>query len=135
MIKNLHLNPGDRIVVPKSLFGIVQHHAVYAGNGCFYENKIGQGVVLTPWGEFFRGVSQVTSIQRFNGNYWELQQAMNRAESLVGRAYHAVNFNCEHFANYVLCARPCSRQVENAGGILGALAVALIGVQLIKSIE
>ncbi|MBI1227803.1 MAG: hypothetical protein GC192_21390 [Bacteroidetes bacterium] len=135
MFKNLHLNPGDRIVVPKSLFGIVQHHAIYAGDGWFYENKIGQGVVCTPWAEFFRGITEVTSVQRFTGNYLELRQALARAESSLGRAYNPVNFNCEHFANYVLYGRPASRQVENAGGILSALAVAFIGVQIIKSIE
>ena len=48
---NLNLGTGDKIVVPKSAFNIIQHHAVYLGKNYFgqeilAENQIGNGVQL-----------------------------------------------------------------------------------------
>lgn len=58
LISELNLEPGDRIVVPKSLFGIIQHHALYLGydslgQHLICENIIGVGVKLTRVDVFF----------------------------------------------------------------------------------
>jgi len=40
LIRQFNLEPGDRIVAPKSLFGIIQHHALYLGY-----NNLGQHLI------------------------------------------------------------------------------------------
>jgi Lecithin retinol acyltransferase len=116
-MRNFHFLPGDRVVVPKSWFGIVQHHAIYDGKGHFYENKAGFGVVRTPYQDFFRDVESVTEIRRFQGDRFQLQTALARAENLVGKRYHLKDFNCEHFADFVQYGRARSKQVETVLGI------------------
>lgn len=120
-----NISRGDRVLIPKSPFQLVQHHGICAGKGFFYENVIGKGVVRTHESVFFAGVQKITSIQRFVGTSQQLYLAMQRAESLVGQPYQLLTFNCEHYANYVLHGEPRSQQVENAkegGGLFLALA-------------
>lgn len=35
-----NLKPGDRLVLPKSNLGLVQHHAIYIGNDCVWKQAI-----------------------------------------------------------------------------------------------
>ena len=118
----LQLSPGDRVIIPKSQFRLVQHHAIYDGNGHFYENKFGVGVVRTPVSTFFRGVIEISKIQRFHGTYSQMNEALTRAQRLLGRQYDLASFNCEHYADFVQFGRARSRQVETAAGI-GIVAV------------
>ena len=122
---DLHLLPGDRVLIPKSLFNLVQHHAIYAGKGWFYENVIGKGVVLTHYARIFKDGPSITSISRLNANDHERHLALRRAQKLIGTPYHLTNFNCEHFANYVQYGRSGSKQVESVIG-LGAVALFVI---------
>lgn len=118
-----HLSPGDRIVFPKSSFEFVQHHAIYAGNGFFYENKGWDKVRLTHYSHLLSGVSKITSIQRFSGNERQRRAALERAESMSGESYDPITFNCEHFANYVQFGQFRSKQVEST---FVGLAIGLI---------
>lgn len=52
---------------------MIQHHAIYDGNGWFYENKIGFGVVRTHFTDFSKHVIEVTAIRRFSGNGWDFE--------------------------------------------------------------
>lgn len=121
-MSRFHLYPGDRVVVPKSQFRLVHHHAIFDGYGYFYENKFGHGVVRTSFSEFFKNISEIKEIHRFRGTNTQLRAALDRAESLVGKSYDLVEFNCEHFADYVQFGRGRSRQVETVMG-LGAIAL------------
>lgn len=72
-IQRLGLLPADRIIVPKSEFGIIQHHAIYLGQNQYgqdiiAENKIGVGVRLITADDFFEDIHEITQIQRFYGN-------------------------------------------------------------------
>lgn len=116
-MNNFNLLPGDRVIVPKSLLGLVQHHAIYDGNGHFYENKAGFGVVRTPFRDFFKDVEAVTEIRQFRGSDVQLHTALARAENLLGKRYHLADFNCEHFADLIQFGRPRSKQVETVAGI------------------
>jgi hypothetical protein len=116
-MNNFYFLPGDRVIVPKSWLELVHHHAIYDGKGHFYENKMGFGVVRTPYQEFFKDVEVVTEVRRFQGNTVQLQAALSRAESLLGNRYHLADFNCEHFANLVQLGYPRSKQVETVVGI------------------
>ena len=40
LVGHFNLEPGDRIIIPKSLLGLVQHHALYLGY-----NNLGQHLI------------------------------------------------------------------------------------------
>jgi hypothetical protein len=106
LIRQFNLEPGDRIVAPKSLFGIIQHHALYLGYNnlgqhLICENIIGVGVKLTRVEVFFQDVSSVTRIEKFQGNNLERRKLVEKALSKLGKPYSLINYNCESFCNDV----------------------------------
>lgn len=106
LIRKFNLEPGDRIVVPKSLFGIIQHHALYLGYNIqgqhlICENIIGVGVKLTRVDVFFQEVSIVTRMEKFYGNNLERRKLVEKALSKLGKPYSLINYNCESFCNDV----------------------------------
>ncbi len=136
LVNHLQLQPGDRIVVPKSQLRLVQHHALYLGYDEFgqhymCENVIGIGVKLTRVSDFFNGVREVNRIEKFFGTNSERKLLVQDALSKLGQPYNLINYNCESFVNHILVKRAQSKQVENAIGLLG-LAL-LIGVVIKNS--
>lgn len=132
-VEALGLRPGDRIVVPKSEFRFVQHHAVYLGQDdrgdhLFAENKIGIGVRLIGASDFFKDVIEVTRIDRFPGSNAQRKEVVKRSLSRMGLRYDLINYNCQHFANDVLQNRIESEQVSNV--LLFGIALAGIGLLL-----
>lgn len=118
-INSLLLKPADRIVVPKSEFRLVEHHAIYLGKNhqgqeLIIENKIGKGVQIVSAEEFFKDVLEVTRIVPFIGTEFERSLALKRAKSILGQPYSLTAFNCQHFANYVQHHKMKSEQVETA---------------------
>lgn len=106
LVKEFNLEPGDRIVIPKSLFGLVQHHALYLGCDEFgqhliCENVIGVGVKLTRVEDFFSGVESVTRIEKFLGSNFERKQIVQKSLARLGKPYNLINYNCESFCNDV----------------------------------
>ena len=110
---------GDRIVVSKSGWNIVQHHAVFFGlaNGeaVVAENKEGRGVILTRLDDFLADAGRITRIVRFSGTYQQQVAVMNRVKARLGRRYDLWKYNCEHFVNEVLHFRAMSPQVKAVG--------------------
>src|SRR5690242_18620661 len=130
-IEELGLLPVDRIVVPKSGLNVVQHHAIYLGQShqgvdLIAENKIGYGVRIITAEEFFRDVTQITRIKRFNGNNYQRKLAIQKALSKAGKPYDLINYNCEHFADDIQHGIPKSSQVANA--FVGLIAILVIGI-------
>lgn len=106
LIRRFNLEPGDRVIVPKSLLGLVQHHALYLGYNEFgehlmCENVIGNGVILTRVDSFFQDIKSVTRIEKFNGNNLQRKLIVQKALSRLGRPYSLINYNCESFCNDV----------------------------------
>lgn len=104
LIRQLDLEPGDRVVVPKSLLGIVQHHALYLGYNSqgqhlICENIIGVGVKLTRVEDFFQDVISVTRVEKFQGNNFERRKLVEKALGKLGMPYSLINYNCESFCN------------------------------------
>lgn len=132
LVEHLHLQPGDRVVVPKSAWQLVQHHALYLGcddfgNHYMSENVIGVGVKLTRVTDFFHGEPEVTRIEPYTGSNYERRLVVERALAKLGQPYNLINYNCESFVNDVLHHEPKSAQVGNVAGMLGlALLVALL---------
>ena len=130
-ITNNGLRPGDVIIGPKSNFNIVQHYVVYLGvdewgNDLYAENKIGHGVRIIYHKQFTAENPTCTRIQRFIGNDYQRNEAIQRALSLVGRSYDMTTFNCEHFANYVQSHQVKSKQVDTGLALAGIAALFLI---------
>lgn len=138
ILNHCGLAPGDSITVPKSIWNVVQHHALYLGTDYegrhwMCENLIGNGVKLTRVEEFFHGVSKVTSIKKFSGTHIERVEAVQKALSLLGKPYNVINYNCEHFVNHVLLDQVKSKQVDLARGILGLFCCFLALLIIVES--
>src|SRR5690606_8861328 len=134
MLNNLSI--GDRIIVPKSLFNLVQHHAVYLGkeNGLHYiiENKEMIGVQVVTAEQFFNGVQQITRIEHFTPTYnYTRKHLLRRALALVGTKYHLTKYNCEHFANDVINGQRNSKQIETAQNFTTLAATVILAVGLL----
>lgn len=124
------LSIGDRIVVPKSFFNLVQHHAIFLGysNGhyWFIENKEGHGVRKITAEVFFAGVDRITRIEKFQPKWNYSREDLARyALNKLGVSYHLTRYNCEHFANQVQHQRVESKQA-NVGIGLGLLAGSIL---------
>jgi uncharacterized protein YycO len=131
-VKKLGLEPGDRIVVPKSGLRIVQHHALYLGQNhqgidLMAENKIGFGVRLVTASKFFADVIEVTRIEKFHGTNYQRKLAVQKALQKIGQPYHLINYNCQHFANEIQYNLIKSGQVDGLfEGLKVAAGVALV---------
>lgn len=104
IIKHFNLEPGDRIIIPKSLLGLVQHHALYLGYNSLgqyliCENVSGVGVKLTRVEDFFYDAKSVTRIEKFHGNNFERRKIVQKALTKLGKPYNLINYNCESFCN------------------------------------
>lgn len=127
-ILNNQIKPADRIVVPKSVFGLVQHHVIYLGKDHFgrdiiAENIVGKYVCTTSAEDFFTNNPDVTRIERFVGTGLERRQAVERALKLMGKPYSLIDFNCEHFANEVQTKISFSPQLRFGVGVLIVIAI------------
>ena len=124
-----NLKPGDKIVVPKSWMRIVQHHVIYLGQNhlgvhLIAENAVGLYVRVITVDQFFQENPEVTRIDRFAGDNVQRRLAIERALKKLGQPYDLINFNCEHFANYVQKGILKSDQVGWGILLLGVLAIA-----------
>jgi hypothetical protein len=127
---------GDRIVVPKSAWNVIQHHALFFGNmngeAMVAENKQGRGVILTRLDLFLADAGRITRIEPFTGTYQQQAFIMDRVKARLRRPYDKWKYNCEHFVNEVLHFKAGSRQADIGKAILGAVTVAAIGYGVVK---
>lgn len=115
------LYPGDVILAKKreGLGRIHNHYIVYVGNNTFVGN-ISDGVKELSYSELIMLLQdyEPTKVRRFNGSYIQRNEAVNRAYSKLGQRYSLINFNCEHFANWVQFGKIESSQVATGFVIL-----------------
>lgn len=131
IVRENKLLPGDRIIVPKSIFGVIQHHAIYlgknhAGLDLIAENVVGKKVLVTTAESFTAQNGEITEIKRFIGSGLERKNAVERALRLINQPYDLINFNCENFANVVQHGVSFSNQVRFGVFLLLVLAVASV---------
>ncbi len=129
-VDSFQLKPGDELIVPKSGWDIIQHHALYIGydhNGThlIIHNDINRGVSLISVDDFFSVVRKVNRIIPFKGNNAKRKAIVQRSLARIGRPYNLINYNCEHFITEIKSGNPRSRQVENT--FVGVLAALFIG--------
>lgn len=128
------LYPGDVIVAKKrqGLGRILNHYIVYVGNNTFVGN-LSEGVKELPHYELMKLLQdyEPTNIRRLNGSVFQQRQAISRAYSKLGHKYSLLNFNCEHFANWVQFGKSESSQV--ATGMV--MLVAILCLKIINTDE
>jgi hypothetical protein len=129
LIRQFNLEPGDRIVVPKSLFGVIQHNALYLGYNdlgehLICENMIGVGVRLIRVDDFFNDVIRVTRIEKFIGNNFERKQLVEKALSKLGKPYSLINYNCESFCNDI------QHNVIKSAQVSTSLFIGFVGIMI-----
>ncbi|WP_282085161.1 lecithin retinol acyltransferase family protein [Aquimarina algiphila] len=130
MINNLiiqnQLQPADVIVAKKrtGLGRILNHYIVYLGNQSFIGNLM-DGVKHLSQKELKELLIEYepTKIRRFTGSNFQRRLALNRAYSRLGDKYNLLNFNCEHFANWVQKGKENSNQATIA---VSAIAIGLV---------
>jgi hypothetical protein len=118
MIKKLQLNsqlyPADVIVAKKrnGLGRILNHYVVYVGNETFIGN-LQNGVKVLSESELSDLLVdyEPVRIKPFEGTDFQRNQAISRAYHKLGQKYSLLNFNCEHFANWVQKGKENSVQV------------------------
>jgi uncharacterized protein YycO len=118
MIKKLQLNsqlyPADVIVAKKrnGLGRILNHYVVYVGNETFIGN-LQDGVKVLSESELSDLLVdyEPVRIKPFEGTDFQRNQAISRAYHKLGQKYSLLNFNCEHFANWVQKGKENSVQV------------------------
>ena len=135
----LNLAPGDRIIIPKSEFRLVQHHGIYLGRNnkgidLVAENKIACGVRIISLNEFIGNVNLITRIERFEGNNYERRKLVERIVSKLGQSYHLFDYNCQHFANDMLKNKIKSEQVDNLFEGLKIIASGLLTIGFLNAI-
>lgn len=124
------LRPADRIIEPIFATGLSKHHAIYLGmdqQGIEWiaENYKLKGVRLLKASDYFTK-GKLFKVKKFDGNYSARKNAVQRALVLVGRPYDLIDFNCEHYAEYVQTGNTESKQVKTALGVLACIV--LIGL-------
>lgn len=122
---------GDRLVRNKGLFS--KHHGIYIGihNNIplVAECQINKGVQYVSLTEFLNGDgNNLVRVELFSGTEYAREQIIPRINQLLGTQYDLVNFNCEHFAEFIQTGKASSKQVGNAilSVALGALFLGLL---------
>jgi hypothetical protein len=125
------LYPADVIVAKKrnGLGRILNHYIVYVGNETFIGN-LQNGVQILSETELTKLLIdyEPVKIKPFEGSNFERKQALTRAYNRLGQKYSLLNFNCEHFANWVQKGKENSVQVT----ILFSVLVLGLTYKLIK---
>jgi len=124
IIPNLPTLFAGNVIVAKKRKGlgrILNHYIVYAGNNIFVGN-LSDGVKELHYNELIRLLQdyEPTGVRRFSGLYFQRNQAVNKANSKLGQRYSFINFNCEHFANWVQFGKIESSQVTTGFVILAS---------------
>ncbi len=118
------LSPGDVIIAKKrtGIGRILNHYIVCVGSNRFIGN-LKDGVKELHYNELTNLLLdyEPTGVRKLNGTFLQQQQSINRAYSKLGHRYSLLNFNCEHFANWVQFGRVESSQVTTGFAILAGV--------------
>ena len=135
----LVLQPADRVTVPKSRFNMVRHHGIYWGKDTvgqhwfIHNHHIAGCVAFVTAEEFLKGISRGEArVYHFSGDGRSRQEAVRQAESMLGRPYDLLSYNCEHYSNEVQYRKPESRQVATGVTMAAVLGLLLFFPAAIK---
>lgn len=105
----------------------LEHWALVTDNNTIIENRYGVGVIETPLKEFISRYQYFKLKKVVRDDTKDLQTTLKRARTLLGTKYDLIDFNCEHFIDYINDRKPISEQVLIAnrfilGAIIGSIA-------------
>ena len=113
-----HLKTGDLIVRAKGIFST--HYMVYienqGGTIIVAENQNGFGVRYVTLAEALKG-NAVVRFEKFGGADYERNTVVSKINTILGKSYDLVAFNCEHFARMISQGKPKSKQVETTSHV------------------
>ena len=113
-----HLKTGDLIVRAKGIFST--HYMVYIENRegtiIVAENQNGFGVRYVTLAEALKG-NAIVRFEKFGGGDFERTTVVSKINTILGKSYDLVAFNCEHFARMISYGKPKSKQVETTSHI------------------
>ena len=102
--------------------GIV-HSMSFVGNGFavrLANNVKGVGITTSDWYEFAEG--QIIHLHRRPTSGAQVREILARVEKSVGKPYHLVAQNCQHFASYAFTGKAESPYVQTVGLIAVVIA-------------
>lgn len=112
------LKTGDLIVRAKGIFST--HYMVYIENRrgtiIVAENQNGFGVRYVTLAAALNGNS-IVRFEKFGGTDDERATVVGRINSILGKSYDLIAFNCEHFARLIAHGKPKSKQIETSSSI------------------
>lgn len=105
-----------------------KHRAIIAGNDGFGRlmviHNAKDSFVKYDLFEIFAAGFPVTFVSRVARNWYEQQQIVNRAKSLLGTRYDLLKFNCDHLVTYAQTGKASSPQLQ---GIVATIALIALG--------
>ena len=113
------LQEADAIIAKKRGLGVFDHFIIYMGKRygqhTFIANDASGGVKWFSEQEVIALIRDFkpVKVRSFKGNYYQRQNAIDRAKGEIGKSYSLIDFNCEHLANYVQYGLRESKQVQN----------------------
>ncbi len=116
LAQRYNLKPGDIIVVPKSIAGLVEHKVVYVENRYRYsfiaENNPTNNTHFRTFDSFIEENPVIIRIERYEGDFSQYNKILKRINKCIGMRYHLTKFNCEHFVSYAWTGKFSSPQIE-----------------------
>lgn len=124
------IQTGDKIQRPGPLG--TWHVGIYLGRDAWGQDWVIHndkgGYVKEDLLTTFAAGFQVQFVQRAATTWWEQEQIVARARSLLGKKFDLINFNCEHFANYAQTGKAHSPQLWFAAGAVALFSLIVLGV-------
>jgi hypothetical protein len=110
------LHNGDMVEVINP-FSFTRHVGIYAAGRGFVHNDKACCVALVDEATFTGG-RKMRILSRVVGGWFEQEQVVQRALSLIGQPYDLLKFNCEHLAYYAQTGVPRSPQLATGFAVL-----------------
>lgn len=112
------LKIGDLIVRQKGPFSthFMVYVGIHQGVQMVAENQTGIGVCYISMTEALAG-NYIKRFENFGGTEAQRSLVIPMVNTLLGKAYDLVLFNCEHFARWIANGKPESKQVKAASNV------------------
>jgi hypothetical protein len=114
------LQNGDMVEVINP-FSFTRHVGIYAAGRGFVHNDKACCVALVDEATFTGG-RKMRILSRVVGGWFEQEQVVQRALSLIGQPYDLLKFNCEHLAYYAQTGVARSPQLVTGLAVLVGIA-------------
>jgi hypothetical protein len=123
----MNLLPGDVIERPGPW--PTQHRGIFVGvdfyGRAYVIHNAKDGRVCQEPFEIFAAGLPVTLIKRVAQDAVRQKQIVSRAQSLLGKPYDLINFNCDHLVTFAASGAATSPQLLHIAGVLFIVAIGI----------